>query len=582
MRLLKEDQNNPSEAKKAQWEVDFFYFGIKGGELNPSRSMANKEGHVLNFPDLKKFDEKTVEYLQERLHGTKNILLKSRYSTILWNSPKKHGKYAKIAVDSFIDLIKIYENKDKKDDKKDYDIDIVETAKNAYKIALQSKYKLNESKSEIKRLINQFKICNSLWRLSLVELMLNDRKNFKKNDFNGINDVLWKLSKSLIKSEKIDAAIRVLEIGVRVENIISEGKYDWLKEIAVSYEMRMKIAENNHDSAAMFFCENALEYYKKIKDEDKVSELEIKYHSFKKSQKFKKFETQVDLTETYKIIKQIVKNLMKKDSDETIKYLMLDPHILPKQEEIEKFVETLQEQYLSKNLPTKIIDRSGNVSQRFSEPEEIRYATILKQYEIELELNTVNLLNKLFLTAIMENKLSYKILLNYLIDNSWYGKTIQKSINDKTIEYNWLDIIAPALFEYFDQIEFYLLNPSNAPNLVLVIDSLNLKMEGLFRDIIQNCGEITFYQTQDNKGRNISREKDINALLREDCLKKLFTKDEILFFKFLLVEKAGYNLRHNVAHAFLLYDEYSIGIAHLLLLLLLRLGKFDFKEERAL
>lgn len=550
------------------------------GELNPSMSMSNKKGHVLNFPDLNNFDEKTFEYLQERLLGTENVLLKSRYSTILWNSPKKHGKYAKIAVDSFIDLIKIYESKDKKEDKKDYDIYIVETAKNAYKIALQSKYKVNESKSEIKRLINQFKIGNSLWRLSLVELMLEDRRNFTKNDFNGISDVLWKLSKSLIKSNNTHGAIKVLEIGVKVENKISEGKYDWLKEIAKSYEILMETAEIKGDSAAIYFCEKSLEYYKKTEEEIKISEMEKKYNSLKNLQKLKKIEAPVDLSETFKRIRKFVKDLMKGDSDEVIKYLMYSNHILPKRKELEKFVEELHSEHpMQKILSVAVFDQSGHVAQRFSEPDEIKYHAILGQFKIELEINTINLLNEVILTAILENKLSYDILWKYLIDNSWFGKTIQKSVNNKTIEYNWLDLISPSLYEYFYQINYYLLNPSSPPNLVLVIDSLVLKIEGLLRDICQNSGITTFYQTQDKKNRNITREKDIEAILHEDPVKDLFTEDEILFFKFLLVEKAGYNLRHKVAHSLLQYDKYYIGIAHLLLLLLLRLGKFDFKEE---
>lgn len=549
------------------------------GKLNPSMSMSNRNGHVLNFPDLNNFNEKTFEYLQERLHSTENVLLKSRYSTILWNSPKKHGKYAKIAVDSFIDLIKIYESKDKKEDKKNYDIDIVETVKNAYKIALQSKYKVNESKSEIKRLINQFKIGNSLWRLSLVELMLDDRRNFTKNDFNGISDVLWKLSKSLIKSNDIHGAIKVLEIGVKVENRVSEGKYDWLMEIAKSYEILMETAESKGDSTAIYFCEKSLEYYKKTEEEIKISGMEKKYNSLKNLQKLKKIEAPVDLSETFKRIRKFVKDLMKEDSNKVIKYLMYSNHILPKRREIEKFIEELHEHSIQKISPVAVLDQSGYVAQRFSEPDEIKYHAILGQFKNELEIYTINLLNEIFLTAIVENKLSYDILWNYLIDNSWFGKTIQKSVNNETIKYNWLDVISPSLYEYFYQMDYYLLNPSTPPNLVLVIDSLVLKIEGLLRDICQNSGITTFYQTQDKKNRNITREKDIDALLREDPIEDLFTEDEILFFKFLLVEKAGYNLRHKIAHSLLRHDEYYVGIAHLLLLILLRLGKFDFKEE---
>jgi hypothetical protein len=120
------------------------------------------------------------------------------------------------------------------------------------------------------------------------------------------------------------------------------------------------------------------------------------------------------------------------------------------------------------------------------------------------------------------------------------------------------------------------------PNLVLSVDSLTLKIEGLIRDICRLSGETTSYMTKDSKNRNVVREKDIHALLYEEPIKKLFDEDDMLFLRFLLVEKAGYNLRHRVAHCLMLFQEYSISHMHLLILALLRLGKYDFvKEETA-
>jgi hypothetical protein len=85
--------------------------------------------------------------------------------------------------------------------------------------------------------------------------------------------------------------------------------------------------------------------------------------------------------------------------------------------------------------------------------------------------------------------------------------------------------------------------------------------------------------TQDNKGRNITREKDIHALLYEDQIKKLFDADDLLFFRFLLVEQAGYNLRHRIAHSLMLFQEYNVNYMHLLMLALLKLGKYDFTTK---
>jgi hypothetical protein len=115
--------------------------------------------------------------------------------------------------------------------------------------------------------------------------------------------------------------------------------------------------------------------------------------------------------------------------------------------------------------------------------------------------------------------------------------------------------------------------------MVLAIDSLTLKIEGLLRDMCEFSGIATFYQTKDKKGRNIVREKDLHALLHEDKIKELFDEDDLLFFRFLLVEQAGLNLRHRIAHSLLYFREYSIDLMHLLMLALLRIGKYDFVKE---
>ena len=86
-------------------------------------------------------------------------------------------------------------------------------------------------------------------------------------------------------------------------------------------------------------------------------------------------------------------------------------------------------------------------------------------------------------------------------------------------------------------------------------------------------------ESKDKKGRNIVREKDINWLLREVPVKSLFDEDDLLFFKYVLVEKAGFNLRHKIAHCLMDYRGYDILNMHLLILVLLRLGRYDFVKQ---
>ena len=98
----------------------------------------------------------------------------------------------------------------------------------------------------------------------------------------------------------------------------------------------------------------------------------------------------------------------------------------------------------------------------------------------------------------------------------------------------------------------------------------------MLRDICIFNKITTFELKPDKEGRTISVEKDIHKLLYDPELTKIINKDDLLFFKFLLVEKAGYNLRHRVAHSLMKYNDYHIDLMNLLLIAILRFGKYDF------
>ena len=160
----------------------------------------------------------------------------------------------------------------------------------------------------------------------------------------------------------------------------------------------------------------------------------------------------------------------------------------------------------------------------------------------------------------------------FFAKRSWIGKTLIRKTQNHDFPYNWLNLLAPSLYEYFRQMDFHF-STEQYPNLVLCIDSLVLKIEGLLRDFLLFSGVTTFYSTQDNSGRTIYREKDINSLLHEEKVKNLFDADDLLLFKFVLVEKGGYNLRHKIAHSLIMIEEYQIDYIHLLLLILLQISK---------
>ena len=109
LEITKRQENNLGEADKAQWEIHFLSFVLKEGEIRHEWAQTDENGQIFVYPHLDLFDETIYKYLITRLDATNQPKLKARYAHILWCSPKKHKKFAKIAIDSYSKLISTYE-----------------------------------------------------------------------------------------------------------------------------------------------------------------------------------------------------------------------------------------------------------------------------------------------------------------------------------------------------------------------------------------------------------------------------------------------------------------------------------------
>jgi hypothetical protein len=144
--------------------------------------------------------------------------------------------------------------------------------------------------------------------------------------FADFDTICWQIAESLIHTENFHAAIMMLELGERVERKLDKKTNQWRKRIAESYEMWMKQREKDA-SVALLFCQQAIENYRKIKDEKKIKELEKRYFEIKNSLQLDKYSTEIDLTEYMKECRKITQEIVEKESDEIIKILMGDREI---------------------------------------------------------------------------------------------------------------------------------------------------------------------------------------------------------------------------------------------------------------
>lgn len=565
---------------KAQWEMDFFNFSIVKNVISPMWTLPDKEGQMISHPRLDNFSEKTYDYLGNRFESVNNPVLKARYAHILWFSPRKHGKYAIVGTDCYLEVVKLLEEKEKQTSENHTGLDIIHAIENAFYLAksIGDKGKIESVKSEIKRLIFNFNL-KSGWlfrlRADLINLMVEEKTIFTIDDLKGLSALCLAFSKELADTHQ---AITFLQLGEKVEQRTKTQDINWQDLIAQSYEkmMNANIANNKH--VAIGFCQSAIESYKQSKNTAKVEELEKIYAKLKNELQFKEIEVKIDLTKYVEECRTKASSIAQKFSGEQIvEILMADKNLLPEYSAILDLTKKLLAEHpLQTIFPTTLYDEQGHVAQHFGTPEEIEFYHLLHQYRMSLENFNMPFIYLIIKEAFIQRKLTYSVLMEFFTKRSWFGKTFTRNIQNQPIPYNWLYLLAPSLYEYFRQMDYHY-TTGDYPNLVLCMDSLTLKIEGLLRDLLLYSGVTTFYSTQDKSHRTIYREKDINALLHEEKVKDLFNADDLLLFRFVLVEKAGYNLRHKVAHSLILREEYQIDSVNLLLLILLRLARYDVK-----
>jgi len=575
------EKNRLSEAEMLQWETDTFLFNINKNKLSGCFLGTDEKGLQTEYPSLKTYTEKIFNYLKERLSACRSPFLKSRYGHFLWLSPAKNISFATTAVDSYLECISLIEKLDLTYPEKYFGLQLIDTLQNLFALSTSINYKVEEVKSEVKRIIKSYSLDSTssfVMRLDLIKLMLENKK-FSNEDFRGICGVIEKVVVIKSKNDR-EQAITLLQQIIKIRKKLGLKYDNYERKIGNLWYLKSK-EDGQINIVACKFLEKAIYQYKKVKDKRRVVFLEKRYNKLKKDIQLFQFGEEIDVSEYHRNFETISSRISSQSTESIISILMLDDSLLPSYSKMEQQVENEKGKYLFKELfSNSVIDANGNTVQHYDNESEKKYFDILQNYNYHIQIITLPLFHNIFYECVKKQKLSAKSILQYLYDHSWLGVELELSTTGQRKKaYNWLSLIAPALNEFFINIEFYLTNPQSFPNFILCIDSLSTKIEGMVRDICEFKGIIPFEFKVDHQGRTISFQKDIHKLLNEEEIVTLISKDDLLLLKYVLIEKAGYNLRHKVAHSLMTFDEYDIGQMFLLIICVLKLGKYNFVEK---
>ena len=357
----------------------------------------------------------------------------------------------------------------------------------------------------------------------------------------------------------------------------------WHLRIADCYEQLAKRATDPQNPISPgFYAESVRHYRLGGASTETLRRLTHRYEQAARQVRYGQISVEVDLSMYVEHGKGQAGLVVQEGEDAVVQYLITARFLIPPRQEIERNISAGDERNaLLAMIPVTVKDHLGRQAQRFSEADERSYASLMRYYPWWLSTRTLMMLVPLLYETVKSGTLLRETVLNLLRSKSWLGTGVSRvdSPNSGSSSGTWLDQVAPGIEHYFEEVQRIAKNPQYRPNFVLMVDSLVPKVEGIIRDLCRLCGGVTVNMTTDHRGRTVEREKDLHSLLYEDAIVASLDEDDLLYFRFLFVEQAGYNLRNLVAHGLTTQEHYTLKYALLTLLAVFRIARYEVRKD---
>jgi hypothetical protein len=543
------------------------------------------------WPDVSKFTEEDYKYIGERYKVIKNLYVKIEFGILLFfNSPfseHKHNDFKKHLADLLFELSQMYLAKYKTDEKNSIDSYwFSNSLQGSIYISIKNKYS-DLTKKYIEFLLVEFhkidpsKKGSQNQLLELMQILIDYFKEIKefidlKSIFQKCHDFAKETEKELLWS-----CMSISEMCLRLqEKSKFSSDFNWLKYKAEVYEKLAIDAKNTGNiNVIPSFIDNALSIYQTIKDEENTKRLEKEYIEKRDEVVFTQFKQEVPKENVDKINKHITKTIETSNSDGIIDVISITPMFANLERIKKSVIESKKSAVLLSMIPLAIIDKYGNKIGQYN-PEVGEYdSNFWQTYSFHFQLGNA-ILYEFFIQALKSGKLTYETIEKNL-SQSWLYEPILRKYNNKNYSVFPKDTILPPIKLAFDEFSKLIQDNTYSPNLIPIIDSLSIKIEGLLRFFCQKLGIPTFKRT---KVTDIIMEKNLDDLLSnlqhrpegENINITNFIEEDRILIKYFLSEKAGQNLRNEVAHGLMEIYDYSLTQIPVLLSIILKISKYKF------
>jgi hypothetical protein len=533
------------------------------------------------WPDIREFNGEDFDYLYNRFKSTKNTYAKTEYGLVLFYSRNKlDNDFVIELLTALFELVKTYINKARpNNDKNHYILHSRSVLSNALFIADKRK-SIEEIKDIFINLIIYTFDVHQTWDLSNHSILrvIIDFTNFAVQyykDFSQTVDVSrfidknWEVAKLLTNSH-VFGAIYIADISIKLSRKLDIDAKDWLNFKAIQFETLA--IQKKDDAVSISFLEKAMSIYKVLKDSINLNRLQQTYQQLRTDFRLGEVTKEMPQDESQRIMQLIKKDVHEKSEEEIIKTLLFTPMIRPL-EDIKKWNDDLINNNTFLNLlPVKIKDKFGNTVAQYVTEEERKKISLIRTYELHMQIATQTIID-LFIEAFRSNKISANGIIS-LLNQTWMGEKATRIVNGIETNFSYTKLVESGVNSLFNEMQRWKDDQNYEPNFVSATDSLVLKIEYFLREFCYFLDIVTFKERPNQE--TIIMEKTLDDLLND--LDGKLSADDHFFFKFVLTEKAGYNLRNKIAHGLMDDIEYSLQYPLFAMIIILKLANYQFVQ----
>jgi len=552
-------------------------FRIRDNKLSWAVKIPDGQGNYKLYPNPGILTPESLGIIEDIIEKCKSDVVASHLNLVSHFAGKRHNKYLENAKHGNEDLLqRLIEKAKSKEEKEKFNLLLEGFGPISNLLYIGVKLKDVESiKEKFIELLNDDKT-KEIYS-SLVQLMLDNTKVFKAEDFENIETELDKIGDA--KPNRLNR-IRYYDLAIRVAERCGKDQDQFIQKIADEYE---HLGMERKDMAALTFLQKSMALNDRLNNEAASKRTTELYNKKNEEHKLQEFSTELDITSIVKIADDFIDHVKSLDKTNIIKHLIHASQLIPDKESAVKNVkENVKQDMFRYFVSNSIYDINGHVAEHFTTNDEVSDLLIRENYVEILRLNWATLSERLLLDIIPNKIIDFEDLIDYLDKHTWYGDNIKRYVGDgKYVTYKWLDLIKPGLRYYFQALRNEL-DYITEDYFTLPLDSLTLKIEGILRDLCRLINIPTHYTRYDKLDRPVTKEKDINMLLGEEELEAFLGEDLHMFLKMVFVKRDGWNLRNDIAHCFFMPQHYkSVTKINLAVIAILRLAKFKVNFEHS-